>query len=457
MKVERRTIEYIPNEERHGKAKDLFPVWFGANMHITTLVTGTIPVAMGLNLFWSVAAIICGTLIGAIFMASHSAQGPQLGIPQMIQSRAQFGVIGAILPLFLVMFIYLGFFASSTILAAGTLSSFVPIPGSWSIIGLSAVCFLLTIFGHDLIHKMQKILSWTSFAVFFAATILIFQLPIPAGSWIPGAVDLPIFLVAVSAVATWQLAYAPYVADYSRYLPVQTPASKTFWYSYAGTSVSSIWMMLLGALLTTALPDFTANSGSQIVQLFGPFSFIMLIIVLFGQMAINVFNLYGAFMSTTTTLEPFLKLKVTPKVRIIMILGVTLVGTVLSLLGQSNFMELFLNFIFFISYFLIPWTAINLVDYYFVRHGKYQVKAMFDVNGPYGKVNWITTIAFVLSILLEIPFINTSFYIGPLAKMFGGGDIAWIVGLAVPSVLYYILMKPRLKKRADYQEKLSSL
>lgn len=156
LKVERRTIEYIPNEERHGKAKDLFPVWFGANMHITTLVTGTIPVAMGLNLFWSVAAIICGTLIGAIFMASHSAQGPQLGIPQMIQSRAQFGVIGAILPLFLVMFIYLGFFASSTILAAGTLSSFVPIPGSWSIIVLSAVCFLLTIFGHDLIHKMQK-------------------------------------------------------------------------------------------------------------------------------------------------------------------------------------------------------------------------------------------------------------------------------------------------------------
>ncbi|MDI6686572.1 cytosine permease, partial [Bacillus subtilis] len=77
----------------------------------------------------------------------------------------------------------LGFFASSTILAAGTLRSFVPIPGSWSIIGLSAVCFLLTIFVHDLIHKMQKILSCTSFAVFFAATILIFQLQIQAGSW----------------------------------------------------------------------------------------------------------------------------------------------------------------------------------------------------------------------------------------------------------------------------------
>lgn len=118
MKVESRSIEYIPAEERYGKARDLFPIWFGANMHITTLVTGALPIALGLNLFWSLAAIIVGTLLGAIFMASHSAQGPQLGIPQMIQSRAQFGVIGAIFPLFLVMFVYLGFFASSGLLAA---------------------------------------------------------------------------------------------------------------------------------------------------------------------------------------------------------------------------------------------------------------------------------------------------------------------------------------------------
>lgn len=37
VKVETRSIEYVPAEERHGKARDLFPIWFGANMHITTL------------------------------------------------------------------------------------------------------------------------------------------------------------------------------------------------------------------------------------------------------------------------------------------------------------------------------------------------------------------------------------------------------------------------------------
>jgi NCS1 family nucleobase:cation symporter-1 len=404
-------------------------------------------------LFWSFAAIILGTLLGAIFMASHSAQGPKLGIPQMIQSRAQFGVVGAIFPLLLVMFVYLGFFASSGLLAAQTLSSLVPIDQTWSILILNTLCFVVTIFGHDLIHKMQKVLSWSSLIIYLAATFIIFQLNFPAGSWSIGSLDLPVFLLAVSIVATWQLAYAPYVADYSRYLPVTTSTAQTFWYSYGGTVIGTVWMMILGAALTVALPNFLDHSGSNLAQLFGGFAIIMYVIIIFGQLSINVFNLYGAFMSTITTIEPFWKLKVTPRIRIGMIFCVTVAGTILCLLGQGNFLAFFLNFIFFISYFLIPWTSINLVDYYLLRHGEYNVKDIFDMNGQYGKVNWITCIAFMLSIIAEIPFVNTSFYVGPVARAFEGADIAWLVGLIVPAVLYYFPMKRKLSKAGYTIEK----
>jgi len=182
-----------------------------------------------------------------------------------------------------------------------------------------------------------------------------------------------------------------------------------------------------------------------LAHLFGGFAIIMLLVIIFGQLAINVFNLYGAFMSTITTIEPFAKLKVTPKVRITMILAVAIVGTILCLLGKSNFLSFFLNFIWFMSYFLIPWTAINLVDYYFLRHGRYSVKDIFDVNGQYGKINKITCLAFLLSILAEIPFVNTTLYVGPIAKVFGGADLAWVVGLIIPAVLYYFPMKKKLK------------
>jgi Purine-cytosine permease and related proteins len=112
MQVEKRSIDFIPEAERHGQPGSLFFIWFGANMNITTIASGVLPVVMGLNLFWSALAIIIGSLLGAIFMASHSAQGPKLGIPQMIQSRAQFGILGAVLPLLFVMLIYLGFLSA---------------------------------------------------------------------------------------------------------------------------------------------------------------------------------------------------------------------------------------------------------------------------------------------------------------------------------------------------------
>ncbi|MDQ6600282.1 cytosine permease [Bacillus salipaludis] len=450
MKIETRSIEYIPANERHGKAKGLFSVWFAANMHITTLVTGALCVTFGLNLFWSVVAIIVGNLSGAIFMASHSAQGPKLGIPQMIQSRAQFGVIGAVIPLLLVVFMYLGFFASSGLLGAQVLSSTLNINLTLSIIILNIITFIVTMIGHDLIHKMQKYLTWVFFIVFVIATFIVFKLPVPAGSWSPANFNFGTFMLAVSVVATWQISFAPYVADYSRYLPVDTSYSKTFWYTYAGSVLGTGWMMLLGVFLTTAIPGFLNHTGANLAHQFGSFSFIMFAVILLGQLSINVFNLYGAFMSTVTTVEPFSKIKVTPKVRFFFVFGIATIGTVLAILGQGNFLSNFINFILFISYFLIPWTAINLVDFYVLRHGEYSIKDIFDLNGKYGKVNKITAISFLASIIAEVPFMNTSLYVGPAAKAMGGADLAWILGIVVPAVLYYVLMKRKLRDMPQF-------
>jgi NCS1 family nucleobase:cation symporter-1 len=38
---------------------------------------------------------------------------------------------------------------------------------------------------------------------------------------------------------------------------------------------------------------------------------------------------------------------------------------------------------------------------------------------------------------VEIPFINTTFYEGPIAQQLNGTDISWLVGLAVTVPLYY--------------------
>lgn len=138
FEVEHRSIDHIPDAERHGSPRGLFAVWFGANMQFTTVVTGALGIALGLSQPWVLMAIVAGNLVGAIFMALHSAQGPRLGIPQMIQSRAQFGFYGAILPILLVIVMYVGFFASSSVLGGDAVSAQAGMGSAWGIIVVSA-------------------------------------------------------------------------------------------------------------------------------------------------------------------------------------------------------------------------------------------------------------------------------------------------------------------------------
>lgn len=93
--IETRSIEPIPDSERHGSIFSQFTLWLGANLQITAMVTGALTIVFGGDVFWSLAGLMLGQIAGGIVMALHAAQGPQLGIPQMISSRVQFGVYGA--------------------------------------------------------------------------------------------------------------------------------------------------------------------------------------------------------------------------------------------------------------------------------------------------------------------------------------------------------------------------
>src|SRR5271154_4939882 len=118
--IEKRSIDYIPVAERHGKVWHLWPVWFSGESHLATVATGVVGAAMGGNLFWMAIAVVLGAAFGTFFMAFHSTQGPQLGLPQMIQSRPQFGYIGALLVWGVALVAYIGFNAFNQILAAQT-------------------------------------------------------------------------------------------------------------------------------------------------------------------------------------------------------------------------------------------------------------------------------------------------------------------------------------------------
>ena len=124
QRIEDATIQPIPDTGRHGKARDLFTIWFGSNIMVLTIVTGALATTVFAQPFWSaVVAIVIGNLVGAIFMALHSAQGPRLGVPQMVQTRGQFGSYGSLLVILIVVIMYVGFFASNLVLGGQSLST----------------------------------------------------------------------------------------------------------------------------------------------------------------------------------------------------------------------------------------------------------------------------------------------------------------------------------------------
>src|ERR1700678_3225741 len=97
--VERRHLDHVPDSEWHGKVWRQGPFWFLGNFQPFTLALAFVGPLVGLNGLWTSVAGIAGILFGAVFMAAHAAQGPVLGLPQMIQSRAQFGYRGVCIPL----------------------------------------------------------------------------------------------------------------------------------------------------------------------------------------------------------------------------------------------------------------------------------------------------------------------------------------------------------------------
>src|SRR3954453_7610652 len=171
-----RSNDYVPLAERHGKVWSQGPLWFMSNAQIATLAVGTFSAVGGGNLFWSLIAIIGGALLGTFFMAFHAAQGPQLGLPQMIQSRPQFGYIGALLVWLFAYLQYAGFNIFNTILAGDALHTTVGGPVKLWIVIATALAALVALIGYDLIHRVERWVTAGVLVIFGMLTIAVCML-----------------------------------------------------------------------------------------------------------------------------------------------------------------------------------------------------------------------------------------------------------------------------------------
>ncbi|MGO9818821.1 MAG: purine-cytosine permease family protein [Acidocella sp.] len=449
--VEQHTIYQIPHDQRHGTFRDLFTIWFGSNIMMLTIVTGALATTVfKLDFLSSIAAIAVGNLVGAIFMALHAAQGPQLGVPQMVQTRGQFGSIGAVLVVGIVIIMYVGFLASNIVLGGQSLHTVFPgISQNALIVLIAVVSVVATIFGHDLIHAYARILTYASGAALALTFVwMVFVHGLPTGVMHMNAFSLAGFCSMISVGALWQIAYAPYVSDYTRYMPHDTGAVPAFWASYWGCSLGSILPMILGALLGLVAANGDPVGG--LTAFTGPAAIPIVVIFSVGIAGTNAMNLYCGVLSTITLVHTFASSWTAgAAARIVTAAVLTAIGLGIALFAAGNFLTNYTNFILMLLYVLVPWTAINLVDFYLVREGDYDVAAFFTAEGGvYGRFNKPAIACYIFGILIQLPFVDTTLYTGPVANMLGGVDISWIVGLLTVSPIYYLLARKTAPKPA---------
>ncbi|MCW1249286.1 cytosine permease, partial [Acaricomes phytoseiuli] len=324
---ETRHILPIPEHERTSSAPSLLAIWVSLNMMPLTVVTGAIATAtFGLSIGWSIAAILAGNVIGAFAAALHSSQGPRLGVPQMLQARAQFGFYGGTILAFIALMMFLGFFASILVVAKDSLLAVLPdLNSTVVLIVFAAIGIAITAYGYDLLRRAMMALSVIVAVIVVVSMILLWLQPAATQTAPAAGFTLEGFFGMLAMGVVWQLAYAPYVSDYSRYLPVRTGPRQAFWVTYLGLTLSSVFVMSLGVLLGSADPDHPLNALSALL---GPFGVIGLLVFAFSSAMINAAALYSGVMCALTTVNStFRRVTTTSRVRVITTILCGLIAT----------------------------------------------------------------------------------------------------------------------------------
>jgi nucleobase:cation symporter-1, NCS1 family len=394
-------------------------------------------VVIGLTFRWALIAIGLGTLIGALLIALHATQGPRLGVPQSIQSRGQFGFYGAAFMFPAVLLLNVGFIAAELVIQAQAMTGVtaaLTIP-AWILL-LAVPSVVIGIFGYRWIHHVMQA---TAVVVGISLVTMLVQglrygaLPAREMTWARPPAGL--FLAGVALLVIDMLSFGPFVSDYTRYLPVRTDGRRLFWAIYAGNVLATFFSCAVGAYLAALLPSL--GPVAAVGKISGPWALVVMAASLVNA---NTFNAYtGSFqvLAFGSMWRRFRSESVT--VRLIPFVLVMAAGVAIACLGYQQFVTNLTNFLDVLLVLFIPWSAVNLADYFLVRRGSYDVASFFTADGEYGRLAWRGLLAYAIGLAAEWPFVAQPDYTGPLVSTLGGADVSWLAGWFAAAIAYLLL------------------
>ena len=447
--IETAGVEYLPEEARDSRPRNLGAVFLGANLTWTNVVFGAFAILFGLSFGQTLASMAVGTAIGTLAVVPTALIGPRTGTNMTVSSGAFFGIRGRFIGSGLALAIALAFAAvtvwtsGDAIVAAahrmvGTPNTAVAHGIAYALV--AALMVTVALYGHATIVAMQKIV------VPVVGTLLVLglfafagsaDLTAPGGDYALGGFWQTWTLSAVLFAAA-PISYGPTIGDYTRRVSSIRFGDRAICVALGlGMFIGVMLPSLFGALTAMSFANPTESYLDDLVTA-SPGWFVLPIIVIsvLGGLSQGVLCIYASGLDLEG-LAPRLKRTQTTIITAAVAIVLLYVGVfVFDAVESVTAMTVALNAV------ITPWVAILAIGALRTRrYDPADLQAFAD--GRHGGRYWFTggwhlgaVAAWTVGAVFGVLTVNTELYVGPLAEMAGGVDLSTVGSAALAGLIY---------------------
>ncbi|SHN88925.1 Purine-cytosine permease [Geodermatophilus obscurus] len=448
--VEQHGIDTIPDAERTSRPFDLFRIQFGGANTFATVILGTFPVLLGLDLVEAVAATVVGVVVGALILMPMGLFGPRTGTNNAVSSGAHFGVRGRVLGSFLSLLTAISFYSISVWVSGdalvgaatrlfGTGDSDLLRGVIYAVLG--ALVIVVVIYGYQLMLLVNKIVVLANTTLMLLGLVTYATLFDPSYDPGPDAYALGSFVLSALIVMGNPVSFGAFLGDWSRYIPAGTRPSRLLGATFVG-QLATLVPFLFG-VGTATLVAGEADYVFALIQVSPLWYAVLLMVFAFlGGMSTGVTSLYGTGLDFSSVFPRLNRVQASLVIGTLAFVFILVGRLVFDLLASVN------AFIGAIVICTTPWMVIMVIGYW-VRRGYYspedvQVFNQGRVGGRYwfsDGVNWRGMAAWIPAAVVGLLFANYPPLIeGPFRNAAGGVDISLPMSLGLAAVVYLALL-----------------
>jgi nucleobase:cation symporter-1, NCS1 family len=440
LRIEANGINVVAEEERHGRPRDLFWPWFGANVSIFGLSYGAFALGFGISFWQAVVVGLVGITFSFLLCGLIAVAGKRGSAPTMVLSRAAFGVRGNKLPAVVSWLLTVGWETVLVVLATLATATVFDRLG-WgggdttkaiALVVIAALIVIGGVMGYELIMRLQTVIT----VVTGVLTIVYIALVADEIHWstvsaIPGGSTQEAIGALVFLMTGFGLGWVNLAADYSRYLPRSSSGGSIAWWTTFGGAVAPIVLLLVGLLLAGSSKDLSASIAADpvggLAQLLPTWFLVPFVIVaVLGLVGGAVLDIYSSGLALLS-----LGLHV-PRYVAALIDGTIMVcGSIYVVFVADNFLGQFIGFLVTLGVPVAAWCGVMLADLLW-RRRPYDELDLYRPSGRYGDVRLLPVAVVVVCTVVGWGLVTNAaaswldwqgYLLGPLGL--GGKDGAW--------------------------------